>query len=104
MALIVRGTTFYLRKRVPTRYHPVEDRREILHSLHTDSRQVAERKAGVVWAELIESWEARVGGDTQDAEQRYDAARNFAKVRGLPNGMLSPIAFEQQQKLKLQGV
>lgn len=82
MALIIRSSTFYLRKRVPSRYARVEPRVEILHSLHTDSRLVAEKKAITVWDDLIESWEARLAGDTEDAELKYQAARNLAKLKG----------------------
>ena len=83
MTLITRGRTYYLRKRVPTRYQLVEGRSEILHSLHTDQLSVAEVKSRVIWDELIESWEARLAGDTKDAEARYAAARNMAKIRGM---------------------
>ena len=40
-------------------------------------------KSRVIWDELVESWEARLAGDTQDAEARYAAARNMAKIRGV---------------------
>lgn len=98
MALIIRGTTYYLRKRLPRRYDLVEDRKEILHSLHTDSRDVAETKAKVVWAELVQGWEARLAGDTQDAEARYEAARNLAKTRGfryLPGAQVAKLPLEE---------
>lgn len=98
MALIIRGTTYYLRKRLPRRYDLVEDRKEILHSLHTDSLSVAEKKAKIVWDELIQSWEARLAGDTQDAEARYDAARNLAKTRGyryLPGAQVAKLPLEE---------
>ena len=98
MALIIRGTTYYLRKRVPQRYDLVEDRKEILHSLHTDSLDTAETKGKVVWAELVESWEARLAGDTKDAEARYTAARNLAKVRGyryLPGAQIAKLPLEE---------
>ncbi|MFN3724096.1 MAG: DUF6538 domain-containing protein [Paracoccaceae bacterium] len=98
MALIIRGTTYYLRKRLPRRYDHVEDRKEILHSLHTDSLSVAETKAKIVWDELVQSWEARLAGDTQDAEARYDAARNLAKTRGyryLPGAQVAKLPLEE---------
>jgi len=98
MTLIIRGTTYYLRKRVPIRYRPVEDRSEILHSLHTDSLSVAGVKSKVIWTQLVESWEARLAGDTQDAEARYAAARNMAKIQGhryLKGAQVAQLPLEQ---------
>lgn len=31
---------------------------------------------------MIEAWEARLAGNNEDAEARYEAARNLARVRG----------------------
>jgi hypothetical protein len=39
-------------------------------------------KAPKVWASMIEAWEARLAGDTIDAEAQYAAARNLAAARG----------------------
>lgn len=83
MKLITRGTTYYLRKRVPTRYRRVDPWLEVLQSLHTDSLAEAQRKGTLVWNELLLSWEARLAGDTEDAEARYAAARNLAQMRGI---------------------
>lgn len=97
MALIIRGTTYYLRRHVPGRYSSVESRVEILHSLHTDSRPVAEKKALLVWDDLVEAWEARLAGDTEDAEMRYKAARNLAKLRGfryLPGAQVAQLPLK----------
>ncbi len=76
------GATYYLRRRVPTRYHGVVPIREVKESLHTDSASIAKAKAQRIWAQLIESWEARIAGDTEDAEARLAAAKNLAKARG----------------------
>lgn len=97
MALIIRGTTYYLRRRVPNRYSRVESRSEILHSLSTDSLLVAEKKMKVVWDDLVESWEARLAGDTADADARYNAARNLSKMRGfryLPSAQVAKLPLE----------
>lgn len=83
MKLIIRGTIYYLRKRVPIRYKRVDPRLEVLQSLHTDSPTEAHRKGTLVWNELLLSWEARLAGDTEDAEARYAAARNLAQMRGV---------------------
>ncbi|MGK9052122.1 DUF6538 domain-containing protein [Neorhizobium petrolearium] len=82
MTVTKRGKVFQLRKRVPTRYAPVESRKVVWISLHTDSETVAKQKAPAAWANMIEAWEARLAGDTQDAEQRFEAARNLAQTRG----------------------
>lgn len=82
MSITKRGNTFHLRKRVPKRYQPVEDRMDIWISLHTDSESIAKQKASIAWQHLVEGWEARLAGDTADAERRFDAAKELAAVRG----------------------
>lgn len=82
MTLHQRNKTFHIRKRVPTRYARVETRKWVWISLHTDSEAIAKVKAPKVWANMIEAWEARLAGDTSDAEAQYDAARQLAAARG----------------------
>lgn len=86
------GTTFYLRRRIPKRYHGVVDGRAVRLSLHTDSQSVAKAKAERVWSDLIESWEARLAGDTADAEARLAAAKNLAAARGYRFMMANEVA------------
>jgi integrase len=78
----MRGNTYQLFRRVPKRYHGVETRRLILLSLHTDSRNVATDKANGIWKQMVEAWEARLAGDTTDADRRLAAAKELAAVRG----------------------
>ncbi|MCE8472283.1 integrase, partial [Rhodovulum sulfidophilum] len=59
MAVILRGATWSLRKRVPARYGEVEPRKEIWLSLHTDSKAEAEAKAPAIWRAQVEAWEAQ---------------------------------------------
>lgn len=80
--LIKRGDTLHIRKRVPKRYHDVEPRQFVWLSLHTDSESIARVKAPKIWADLIEAWEAKLAGDTSDAEARFEAARELAAKRG----------------------
>jgi len=80
MTIVRRASTFHLRKRVPLRYRRVEPRETVWISLHTDSETVA--KAPVAWQQMVEGWEARMAGDTSDAERRFEAARDLAAVRG----------------------
>jgi len=82
MALRSRNGRVYLYKRVPKRYASVEVRRFIWLSLHTDSVSLAESKASATWAQMVEGWEAKLAGDTGDAEARFEAARELAAVRG----------------------
>ena len=80
--LVRRGSTWQLRRRVPVRYRSVEPREVVWISLHTDSETVARGKAERAWAQMIEAWEARRAGDTEDAEARHAAAQEVARVRG----------------------
>lgn len=82
MTIMKRGSTYHLRKRVPRRYQGVEERKSIWVSLHTDSLTVAQQKAPIAWQHIVEGWEARLAGDTSDAEKRFEAAKNLAAVRG----------------------
>jgi integrase len=82
MSIVRRGSTYHLRKRVPLRYRRVEPRETVWISLHTDSESVAKSKAPVAWEHLVEGWEARLAGDTSDAERRFEAARELAAARG----------------------
>jgi len=77
-----RNKTFHLIKRVPKRYRPIEPREVVWISLHTDSESVARQKAPTAWQNMVEAWEARLAGDSDDAERRFEAARELAQVRG----------------------
>lgn len=80
--VFARNGTYQMRRRVPKRYANIESRREITVSLHTDNHQIAEGKAERTWAQMQEGWEARLAGDTQEAEKRFVAAEHYAQVRG----------------------
>ena len=82
MAVMLRGTTWNLRKRVPARYAAVEPRKELWLSLHTDSKAEAEAKSPAIWRAQIEAWEARLAGASEDAERRFQAAQDLAGKRG----------------------
>ncbi|TJZ85850.1 integrase [Paracoccus hibiscisoli] len=80
--IILRENTWHIRKRVPVRYSAVEPRTIVHISLHTDSRALAQSKAGDVWREMLEAWEAKLVGQDKAAEDRMAAARNLAQRRG----------------------
>jgi hypothetical protein len=82
MSIVRRGSTFHLRRRVPRRYRCVEARGTVWISLHTDSGTRAGAKAERAWGQMVEAWEARLAGDTGDAEARHAAALELARVRG----------------------
>ena len=82
MTLLKRGSIYQLRRRVPRRYAAVEPRTAVWISLHTDSQEIAENKSKRAWAQMIEGWEARLAGDSSDAEGRFAAAQELAAVRG----------------------
>ena len=65
-----------------TRYAEIEPRQKVRISLATDSREVADAKAPIVWKQLIAGWESRFAGDTAGARQRLDAAKDMAGSRG----------------------
>lgn len=79
---VLRGSVYYLYRRVPTRYRHIDKRRFVEQSLHTDSKTDATAKADQVWNELVSGWEAMLAGNTSDAEARFDAAREYAAKRG----------------------
>lgn len=82
IAVRKRGDTFHLVKRVPVRYRVVEPRTEVWISLKTDSETAAHQKATRVWNDLTNAWEAKLAGDTADAEKAFAAAHDLAQARG----------------------
>lgn len=80
---VLRGSTWHLRRRVPKRYQSVETRPEVWLSLHTDSRELASKKAPAVWETLIAGWEAQLAGKSEDGVLRFEAAQAIAASHGL---------------------
>ena len=98
MSIVKRGSTFQLRRRVPQRYRAVEPRGVVWISLHTDSETVARSKADRAWGNLVEAWEARLAGDTEDADARHAAAHELARIRGfryLDVGLVSRLPVDE---------
>lgn len=63
--LELRGSTYYLRVRVPKAYSDVEPKREINRSLKTRDRKVAETQCVLAKQALRQHWDAlRAGRDT----------------------------------------
>lgn len=81
---VLRGSVYYLYRRVPKPYAGVDGRTFIEHSLHTDSLITATAKAIEVWNRLVAGWEARLAGGAVEAEARFQAARDVAASRGFP--------------------
>jgi integrase len=98
MNIVQRGKKWTLRQRVPTRYASIESRAIVWVSLHTDSETIARQKATLAWAQMIEAWEAKLAGDTSDAEKRFAAARELAQKRGfqfLPAAQVAKLPREE---------
>lgn len=73
---------FYLVRHVPVDYRSVESRKEVWISLKTDSETLAQQKAARIWDKTLSGWEAKMAGDTADAERAFAAAQELAKARG----------------------
>ncbi len=99
MPIQKRNKTFHLVRRVPKRFSNVEQRSVVTISLHTDSEAKALHKAEAIWERYVEAWEAKRAGDSEDAELRFDAARELADRRGF--GFLSA---EKVARLPLQEI
>lgn len=82
MSVCKRSNTYHLRRRVPARYREIEPRSTIWVSLRTDSKSVAYRKADDAWNQMIEAWEAKLAGLSEQALERYEAAKELADIRG----------------------
>ena len=80
--IVLRNRTYYLRRRVPARFAAVESRKTVWVSLKTDSKALAEKKASLVWESLIVGWEAQLAGCSDDAVERFEAAREIAARHG----------------------
>lgn len=88
----LRGRIHYLHRRVPRRFRKVEDRESIWISMRTDSRSEAESKADATWAQLVADWEAKLAGDSSDAERRFAAAHQLAAAAGFDYRSTNEIA------------
>jgi integrase len=82
LKLVNREGHLHFRRRVPRRFAEIEPREYVWISLHTDMEDVARRKAPLVWDEMLEAWEAKLHGDTEDYDQRLAAAKHLAGIRG----------------------
>ena len=93
-----RGKTLHIRRRVPIRFKPVESREYVWISLRTDSESDARRKAPGVWDGMLASWEAKLAGNSEDAEVRYEAAREIARAKGfryVPASAMASIPLDE---------
>ncbi|WP_107497949.1 DUF6538 domain-containing protein [Thalassobius sp. I31.1] len=81
--LILRGSTYSLKRRVPVEYHSVDDRETVWVSLGTDSLVLAREKAKDVWNAHLAGWEARLAGKSDDATQHFETAKALADAKGI---------------------
>ena len=82
MSVIRRGKNYSLYRRVPHRFAKVDSRKTVWVSLKTDSKSVAEQKAIVIWQQLLDAWELKLNGQSEDAEIRFRAVKALAQARG----------------------
>lgn len=82
MKPILRNGTYYIRRRVPSRFEAVEARKEIWVSLKTDSLRLAMEKAPTVWVQYLAAWEAQLAGNSASALERHQAAKALAQSAG----------------------
>lgn len=79
----LRGETWYLYWRVPTRYSQVEGRKTLEFSLHTGNRARAVEKAAVHKTAFREQWEAMLAAQVPASERdAYDAVVALARSQG----------------------
>ena len=86
MSVVLRSGTYYLRKRIPARFFTIDPRKEIWVSLKTDSKSSAQEKAKLLWVTLLDAWEARLQGNSEDAAERFEAVHDIARSKGLRYG------------------
>ncbi|SFN48845.1 Site-specific recombinase XerD [Thioclava dalianensis] len=67
---------------MPKRFSAIEPRDYVWLALRTDSEDIAQQKAPVVWGEMIEAWEAKLRGAEAEGNDRLSAARDLAARRG----------------------
>lgn len=77
-----KGGIWYLVRNVPVRYRAVESRKEVWINLETDSEALARAKALEVWEAQLAGWQAKLDGNTEDAEKAFEAAQRLARARG----------------------
>lgn len=81
--IVKRSGNFHLRRRVPRRFQEIDTREAVYMSLHTASEEFAKVKAPMVWALLLEGWEAKEAGDEAFYERRFQEAQRLAAASTL---------------------
>ena len=99
MSVVLRSGTYYLRKRIPARFSTIDPRKEIWVSLKTDSKSLAQEKAKLLWVTLLDAWEARLQGNSVDAAERFEAAHDIVRSKGLSYLPIQDVARLRLEKL-----
>ena len=80
-----RGTMYYMRMRVPARYHEVERRPEVNRSLKTRDHQRAQECFVVLRRQLIAEWDARIAQkQCVEPVEKYDTALEIMRAMSMP--------------------
>lgn len=98
MKLTLRGSKFYLVKRVPSRFSSVEPRKQVWISLQTDSRTEAFRRASEVSLDLENQWLAKVSGGFSD-KKRIASLSSIAETRGFQYLPADKVALQSIQEI-----
>ncbi len=83
MSIVLRNKTYWLKRRVPKQYARVESRTVVWCSLKTDDPDVAKVKHKEVWNQFTTAWESLKQGEEGIAEERFLAAKELAKAKGI---------------------
>jgi integrase len=92
MSIILRNGTYYLRRRIPSQFSQIDNRKEVWLSLKTDSKRAAQGKAELLWDTLLQAWDSRLRGHSEDAEVSFEAAQQIAKSRGFRYAPINEVA------------
>ena len=64
-----------------------------------DSEREAAEKALLAWSQMLDGWEAKLKGDTQDSNQRFEAAKELASARGFRYMPAKKVADTDMQQI-----
>ncbi|MEO0792131.1 MAG: DUF6538 domain-containing protein [Pseudomonadota bacterium] len=73
---------YYFKRRVPLRFASVHPSPFVEVSLKTRDPDEARVKADAVWDQMLEGWQDKLDGRSDDAERRFAAARKIAQTKG----------------------
>lgn len=94
-----RGSTYYLRLRVPAQFADVEPRKEINRSLSAKDRQEAEIRCVQAKAALKAEWTAQRAGRNADVRKIFEASSELLKTWGMTFTPMSELVIGPVEEL-----